>query len=705
MLSFPLVRVPRYPLFSGPPRIAFHGPIRMPQPRWPNGFLNIVRRFIRPCRRNAPPVPLPPSDYPYGDLLRSSDVLIYHDRDDAAETLLEAIRFLKDLLPGKAPSTRLIIVTAPSPGLTTSVITTARKEYGDVHLARTEPSVSPILALDHAALTADPARLPHDIQQLTSRLAPFRLPPSGLSLMAPADLPRLVLPPGDDYVLLGPFLAAARLRSTPPVVGSNIRNNAWPIALDATDGLACGLEIARRTLADLLTHQLLLGAGTHERYEDAWIAQHNRVRDGETRAESVVIAVVGSDDKTAERMKLLPAILYSAQIPAPLICLRIDLRKQLDILQKFHLYTSAVADFWQVAFENRDRANTVGILRVVEQKRNALQKAFLDALPKELFQFLNLVKPKELIHFSALPLDWLEMDGVPLGYLTRMTSVRSAGVESDANGPADIAIIYTGLVAKDLRPSHRAFSIAVIAPTYPDGRQKLINEHIALARDVVIKRLHEQQQRGAELTITTAGTRAEVLKLFQERWSVIFYIGHAAEGTLKLPDGPLTPEDLPEHALLGTTAVLLGCDTQGASNVTGSIASLCLSYGARAVFATYYPIEVGLADLILFNLMNNLIAENMRFGDALIRTRVAIMSRATLYCLGMPSGAPIDEKISGVELEFEKFRDSWDGVYRYFLDQWPSELRENGSLITRWAALAGLALSFSGDPRDRLIEL
>jgi hypothetical protein len=161
---------------------------------------------------------------------------------------------------------------------------------------------------------------------------------------------------------------------------------------------------------------------------------------------------------------------------------------------------------------------------------------------------------------------------------------------------------------------------------------------------------------------------------------------------------------------VGAIAILVGCDTQGAANMAGSVASSLMSLGARAVYSTYFPVTISLGTQVLSTMVWAAMHANDQFGDVMGLTRVSALAR---YCAGLVGVAAGRKLKRDAYLRFDGYYEKangWDQQYREFLSAVEQQLEtlqpcpfQSAQLIDS-AALAGLAMSFAGDLRGRAFE-
>jgi hypothetical protein len=651
---------------------------------------------------------VPPSHYPAGDVMRMSGVILYHSSADNGEQLRPIVDYLRKLQPSRLPSTQLIVILSAG----STDYARLREVIADIAQI-VLPTAHGTAALRTRHLQVDDAEdLPAVLAKVDDAMDALNY--AGHSRKAfrqqslsPA-LPPVHLPTGKDPLLQAPFLAAARLRGNATFKKGL---DAWPQPLNETKPAPLAAEVARYVLADLQTHEALRSAGTGGSHAATWKQQLALIDNRAARADRLIFALVSGADSRYDRLKLLPPILYSGHVPSPVFPMRIALEEQQATLKDFSTHMSDVAEYWAAAHGGQATSSTL-----MDKSSQKLQDRFQGEEWTALRNLVDLVKPREFINFSALPMEWWEIDGVPLGQLTKVVTLHSQTLESDAGVCADLPTIYNSLVMPELSPGSPECRVLVIAPQYDGPSQALVNETISSLGDVLRDELSAAQADGREIVWEVVQPRApaDLKALLEARWSLVIYVGHASEGVLCLPAGNLSPYDFSEDALLGVTAVLIGCDTKGASNLSQSVASKMLSAGARAVFATSFALPLTMAQHLMRSLMTPLLRENLGAGDVVASVRVWTLYNFMIHAMAADRGLPAKQNVAFVSPQMERafHHDSWMKVWNALASELAEFLSEASpetshaekyaATILKRAATAGLSLTLAGDLRARL---
>lgn len=655
----------------------------------------------------------PPAFYPYGDLIRMSDVIFYHSHADSDDDLTPTIAYLKTLGPGKLPSTQLIVALSAD-GESYARLQRALANVGKIKLlnihaaAPVQVGIRQLQPHGWSDLPALLAQIDRDMDALNwsgKTRKSFR------QQFALSPLDPVPVPPGEDPLGQAPFLAAARLRGNAAFTSGP---DAWPLPLKERKPARVAAEVARYVLADLQTHEALRAAGAGGSYAATWKQRLMLIDKGEARADRLIFAVVSGADARYDRLKLLPPILYSGHVPSPVFPMRVALPKQQKIVEQFSEHMKDVADYW-VGVHSGGATSSAAM----DKSSRGLQDCFQGEEWAALRDLVELVKPKEFINFSALPIEWWEIDGVPLGQLTKVVTLHSQTLESDAGVCADLPTIYNSLVMTELTPASTECRVLVIAPRYDGVWQEHVNATIDGLKQVLADELRAAQAAGREVlwNIVQPRTPADVKARLEERWSLLIYVGHASEGVLCLPAGELSPRDFPEQAMLGVTSVLIGCDTKGASNLSRSVASRMMSVGARAVFSTFFTLPLTMSQHLTRSLMASLLRENVGAGDVVAGVRVWMLYNFMFHAMAADLGLGTRQNVAVVSPQMERafHQDSWLKVWNVLTSELveflsrespdPSHAeaaRTYAATILKRAATAGLSLTFSGDIRARL---
>jgi hypothetical protein len=723
----PLSREPRgNPVVQCPPMFYMTSESALEALHPKGGLLKRLWRLI--TRAGGSPVALPPRNYPLGSLVRMSDIVIYHWREGMPDLLAGLIDYVRGLGENQLASLqRIVVVSESAEGA--AYFDGLKKAVGEIRLARVEPSNPEECHLELRLVGDDISRLPAAVEALDEELnelrwePPFATRAAFRSAMPVTPLPPVSIPTGGDPAASGPLLAAARTRGGPVVLGEpTAADGTWPLALQRGSLALVSSEVAQYLLADLATHAAMLEGGQGQAYEAAWLEQLGKLRKGETRAERLIFVSVSGEADATDRMKLLPAVLYSGEVAAPVLPFRAGIKQQRRLLALFDDYADAGHEACLSAARRDGSSPGRGFYEKLEKKRRAFQEEFSRVLPAEYMSLLRLVRPKEVVNFSALPFEWLEVDGVGLGYFSKVATVRSKRLATDAGYCADLAAEYNGLIAHDLRVSRDDFRVLIVAPEYREEDQSEVNAFISKSVQNLERRLKREQDKGREIqyTVVRDVTAARLTTLLEHDWALVVYVGHSGSGVLSLPDGnDLSPADLPERAFLDTTVLLMGCDTQGAANLAGSVAGQFLSLGARGVFSTFFPIALGpLADNMFFNLLVYMIGLNYRYGDVLALTRISMLWEHLFLFYAQEAGMPVRPNVyflSKADGDYEQYMDGWDKfyvealkdygqVFEQYAGRGPSSPSEHSDALGRRAQLAGLALSFTGNLRARLFD-
>jgi hypothetical protein len=647
-----------------------------------------------------------PEGYPSGDLARISDVVFYHDRLDSNDGLSPMIAYLKKLGPGKLPSTQLIIAISTDNDAYLRLQKTLAK-VGDVKLANiSAPTPVPVrirqLELpDWSAIPAVLAEIGVEIDGLTWG---GRTRASLRSLFASDPLRPVPVPRCADSVVQAPFLAAARLRGSAVFTDAA---DAWPERLKETNPSRVAAEIARYLLADLHSHEALLHAhGRASSHDEIWKECLSVIDKGDGRAERIVFALASGADARFDRLKLLPPLLYTGHVPSPLFAMRLVLSEQQKALNRFSEHMEDVARYWGSALKAADASPAL-------ETSSRLQACFQGEDWTALRDLVKLVKPKEFVNFSALPLEWWEIDGVPLGHLTKVATLHSQTLESDAGLCADLPTIYNTLVMDELGPPTPECRVLIVTPRYDGPSETNVNATIADLEQLAEDKLRAAQASGRDVVwrVVRPRTPSELEKSLLEPCSLLIYVGHAAEGMLSLPNGDLSPLDFPPEYLRGITSVLIGCDTKGASNLSQSVASRMVSVGARAVFSTSFTLPLTIARHLAHSLLTSLLSENLSAGDAIAAVRVWMLHNFMLQALARDRGLPVRDNVAFLPhraFAQDSWLDTWTALKFELAETFlppPSDAptaRTYAATILKRAATAGLCLTFAGDLRARL---
>lgn len=694
---------------------------------YPQGnFLKRVWRRL--ARRNDLSVALPPRNYMLGDLIRMSDILIYNWRSDVPDLLPPIISLLRNLEENRLASLQSILVISEGAS-STQYFSNLKSTVGRIQLTRLQPSTPQECSLEQRVVSHNLSNLAHAIGTLDKELDRLRWEPpfdtrEAFRCAFPVKLlPPITIPATGKPADSAPFLTAARLRGSAVKIGEPRPNeDPWPLPLQGQNHEARSVEVAQFLLTDLATHETMRNMSGNQSYEATWLDQLEQLRKGQARAERVTLVSISGDAPETDRMKLLPAVLYSTQIPSPVLSFLITQKQQRSLLSKFNDYVLQGHEACLAVAKRDGTGPGQQFYDQLDKRRRALQDEFRKVLPAAYIEFLRLVRPKEVINFSSLPLDWLELDGIGLGYLSKVASIRSVRPASDLGYCADLSAAYNSLVASEIRSSRNESRALIIAPEYHEQNQGQVNEFIQSSVAGIERRLREEQSKGREIAyqIVHEATTESITELLQQDWTLVVYVGHAGNGVLSLSDGhDVAPSDLPEKAFLDTTILLIGCDTQGAANLSGSVASQFLSLGARGVFSTYFPIALGpLADNMLFNLVVYMIELNYPYGDVLALTRFSMLWEHWFLYLAQQRGERVRPEIkwlSKADTDYLNYRGEWDKFYNECLNEYrnffekeePEQAKFAGgtnATIGRRAQISGLALSFTGDLHARLFD-
>jgi hypothetical protein len=281
--------------------------------------------------------------------------------------------------------------------------------------------------------------------------------------------------------------------------------------------------------------------------------------------------------------------------------------------------------------------------------------------------------------------------------------------------------VFNGLGGGDRARTPSPLPVLILAPQYPPvfggKRQDVVNEQSRTLVRMLETKLGQQAARGREIEVGTHtdASAAQVRELLGRGWSLVLYIGHADRGALVLPDGRVSPADLPDSHLPGCTAVLVGCDTQAAASMSGSVSTQFLALGAKAVFSTCFPISTRLAEDIVVNLLAYMLGENYPYGDVTALCRSSALWEHWVMFAGLDLGRRLQPGVrmmSPDDAAYEAYRDGWGRSFGELRRQLADVAPPPGTadraayaegLLAR-GALAGLALNLAGNQRARVFD-
>lgn len=665
---------------------------------------------------------------PMLDLLRMSTLAICYGEPPLTEFVRPLLAALEALPVGRRASLWTLLWLTCSPEFATQ-LRNYLGERGPVRLGRLESHLPEICE----NIVADARSLRQPWKEIRVAMSRMR---EVLGLGASSfdstqnPLPAVVIPTAAPLAVQLALLGASRLRSTPPEFQSGREwavalSTIWPKMPRGADYLLCA-EIADCVTTDVYTHEVLSAVATEGlsfqdarvRYDVAWNEVRQLVSSGNVPTERVILLALKNGGQS-NLLRSLPALFCCSDVPAPVLPFLVseDLQKEID---------DALVDCCKVAEDTcehivRGRGLTdAGFWLNADKSRVRLQTALAKALPKSYIEWIARNRPREILAFANLPLEWLEIDGIPLGYLSKVSKLRSESRYGELSGLFDMVRVYNSLNSPEYRRQGESFEALGIAPLYSGKSQELVNRTSQEILGLFNNALHAQIQVGREInieTVTGFGVDANQIGAHLERRrDLIFYIGHAGEGKLVLEKTAFDVGKIKRGGFEGTVVVLLGCTTEDAQHMSESIANEFIALGARAVFAIPFKLDARVADEIMLNLFAYLMKENWHFAEVLQAVRWSVLHTcAFLHTLGLrftmeerpeQFGEVRDTAafISPADGDYERFRDNWDRFYRheeeFFRDG--QELPVSGTEVVRRAALTGMAFSFSGDLRDRL---
>ncbi|HXH09296.1 MAG TPA: hypothetical protein VNP04_05970 [Alphaproteobacteria bacterium] len=711
LFQVPLSRRPRYAVTRFCPTLfALHEQKGV-------SFRHLMQRLFWPSQPQTVEVP---EAVPFlvVDTIRSAQALVARWCPAVAHALPPLIEGLRHLPLERASSLQLITLLYTSEA-EFAEIQTFTASIGMLHLRRIERDIPEECRFAAVHIAEKPAHLQNALRELDRLFESIVLHPtieSRRQFYPDEPLPPIAITTNDDLAL-SPFLAAGRLRAEFTMANPACpARPAWPRPLSKTSTTASAAQIARYVLADLLTDATLRepAGDAGSTYEDLWRLQLHNLEHGASHAERLVFCSIGDQYREFDRMKLLSALLYTGKVAASLLPMSISPQQERRVLAALAKLAKPAADACVSVWRSGGTKLSDRFATDLGRRQHSLQQRFDAVIPPEFVQLLRETKPKEIVNFSALPLEWMQVDGVPLAYLSKVTNIRPARLHVDAQASVDIAATYTSLVSDDFRPSSADFRVLIIAPDYGSGEQRQVSQYVESFASALARRLETQRQQGRDIEyrILREVYPDSLRQSFHEQWSLIVYAGHAHMGKLVLPGGlQLSPRDLPARTFYGEAVLLIGCDTQATANAAGSVASQLLSLGARGVFATYFPIHLDFAHRMFFLLLDTLIDENVPYGDGLQLMRGTAFYDYCLRFFAQATGRTLKEGVHiswPIEVDYLRYRDGWDRLYRDVLAEWQGPLAStpgvSSDAIVRPASLAGLALSFTGDLRGRLFE-
>lgn len=689
--------------------------------------------FILPPRDKTPFSHVPIwSSGPVGVILRTSLLVVFHGESPLVEVLDPAFAYLQSLEASQLSSLLGLLWLSSSPEFLQE-LGVYMERRGPVELKRLEshvPTDCKVIGINTAYLNSEEifgqidawSKWLREMHKATALNRPEKAEP----------LPPITIPREAPLPFQIALMSAARLHWGPAKL---IPGQAWPADIKTWPEMPSGkgykltAEVAECFQADVLTHAALLEKqqdrlplGLNEdpqaAYRQTWREIHRLVRSGQARAERFIFLTLDRNNESENLLKSLPVVSYSSDVPAPVISFFVEHSDQKQVYEYLTDYIAALekasSRIWNTSGVADDK-----VWRTLDRKRERLQSALVRIIPPEYLALLKQMRPSEIIAFTNLPLEWLELGGIPLGYLTKVAKIRVESRHGAIPGLFHLMRVYNSLIIRTDRPQGEPFDVLCVAPQYAGANQKDINASIASTLDKFQARVQKQIAVGREIMVETLKgldlTAAQVKERLKKRRDLIFFIGHADQGELAIGNTMLEVEQIPEQGFEGAVVILIGCTTDGWRSLSTSVANEMFARGARAVFSVPIKLHIRMAQEMVNNLFTYLLQGNWHFAEVLQVHRFSVIyTCAWLYTLAFVGEHHPEiyakynpEKtffISEADTEYASFQNGWDAMYQHYETQFTSleKFAISGSEILRRMAPFGLTLTFNGRLRDRL---
>lgn len=248
----------------------------------------------------------------------------------------------------------------------------------------------------------------------------------------------------------------------------------------------------------------------------------------------------------------------------------------------------------------------------------AVSAAFANHLPPELKDYLSQIHSDHLKIISDLPLEWLEINGVPLLYRQAVSRLPIT--------PGNLLFTHYGAVGS-----------AMIL----DDKAKILIVNCMRPSDVLYKLgalVHQEaQKQGLNVTYTEPLSVAEYWEqLTTEAPIILLHWGHGSyvklkserQGYLHIRDEK-TPVWGATNVAIPPIVILGACETAAMAESHNTPAVAWLALGARTVLCTYFPVDAALTLTLLVRLIAN-------FSDAVEKnTREGTWSEVVSKTLGL----------------------------------------------------------------------